>query len=638
MKKDIKKIGQEMVLLGTFEDYTIEEIIEVLRAADDLYYNDESSFLEDNEYDALRKYAQMIDPRHTYFLGVGSNVRGGKVKLPFEMGSLDQVDVGEITDWVGNWMLRREQLVITDKLDGISAMIVYNDAGQLQIAYSRGNGIEGADITRHIRLIPSVPEAVSGPMVIRGEIIIKKDDFPTVQSTVLSRSRVQYKNARNAVAGLMNAKKNDQRVYEFIQFVAYEIVGKECSKLDMLRALDLDKFLTPEVLVSEGNELTDLTLSEYLNTRRKHSPYEIDGVVIDVDSLAKRKQMNPTKDTLNPAYAIKFKVADAFNRAVAEVVGVEWSASKHGYLKPTICIQPVNLVGVTITRCTGFNAKFIRDGGIGRGAKIEITRAGDVIPFCKQVIKSTTPDMPDGEWEWNETGVDAVLIEHNDDVTVNRLTDFFASIDAPHLKKGNVAKLYAAGYTTIENIIKASASELVKILGENGDKVYRGLQTKLTDIPLFKLIGAHASARGIGIRKMKKLQQALGAEGLYQCNDIDLVAAQDGFDYKTAQKVVQCISEFKDFYAVICDCVTIADDNMVEEGSMKDQKVVFTGFRDKELEAAVEAEGGEMQNAVSGRTTIVVTANPNSNSGKVKKARDLGVKIVSIDEFKEMVQ
>lgn len=387
MTDKIAKLGREMVELGTYDNYSIEEIIEVLRAADNLYYNVHQSFLEDNEYDALRKFAEILEPYNPYFTGVGSDVRGGKVKLPYQLGSLDQVDVGEITDWVGNWSLQDEPMLITDKLDGTSAMVVYDEKGDLQIAYSRGNGVEGADITRHIRKFASVPKNVDRKMVVRGEVIIPKHHWEEVKQLVKTKSGALYKNPRNCVAGLMNAEKNVPVVYQTLRFVAYDILGDNTrNKEGMLRELSVRGFDIPYCDTMLGRELTDDTLALYLNKRREKTVYEIDGLVIDVNDISKREQMNPTRETLNPAYAIKYKVADASNLVHAEVIGVEWNVSKHGYLKPRIKIKPVELVGVTVQYCTGFNAKFVYDNKIQPGSIIAITRSGDVIPYCTRVV------------------------------------------------------------------------------------------------------------------------------------------------------------------------------------------------------------------------------------------------------------
>jgi NAD-dependent DNA ligase len=370
-------------IIRSFEDADFNELISALEAADDHYHNTGEPIVEDNEYDVAKRFAENSNPAHVYFTGVGSTVRGGKIKLPYQMGSLDQVEVGEIADWVRNWNLKDERVVVTDKLDGTSAMIVYNDLGELQIAYSRGNGIEGADITRHISRIPSVPRKVAIPgLVVRAEVIISTENFKTVQSIQPSRSGSPYKNPRNAVAGIMNAKTNNRDVYQYIDVIAYEMVkgaGTNIgSKQDHLENLEYEGFMVAPFGVMMGTALTDENLTDYLNSRRHLTRYEIDGLVLDVDSKSKRDEMNPTRSTLNPAYAVKYKVASADNIKNVRVIEVEWNVSKHGYYKPRVRIEPTELMGVTIQHATGFNAKFIADNSIGKGAVITITRSGDV--------------------------------------------------------------------------------------------------------------------------------------------------------------------------------------------------------------------------------------------------------------------
>src|SRR3989304_5383067 len=138
------------VTFGTIEDIPVQTIIEGLVLADDVYYNDDESPLTDNQYDTLRTYAQRLAPTDAYFTGIGSEVRGGKIKLPHKMGSLNQVYQGDFDKWVKTHSIQNEYITISDKLDGMSAMLVYGKDGKLQIAYSRGDGLNGADITRHI--------------------------------------------------------------------------------------------------------------------------------------------------------------------------------------------------------------------------------------------------------------------------------------------------------------------------------------------------------------------------------------------------------------------------------------------------------------------------------------------------------
>ena len=643
---DYRVIATQMTLLGSFEDFDTDQMIEVLVAADEAYHSSGEPIMEDSDYDAMRRYCQTSDPTNPYFIGVGSDVRGGKIPLPYPMGSLDQVEVGEIAKWVSDNDLRDEHMVTTDKLDGASAMVVYDEEGNFQIAYSRGNGTEGADISRHMKhIVPTKIDSGGEAFIIRGEVIISKTNFPIIQGKVRTSGGDVYKNARNMVSGCMNASSREAVVYKYIDFVAYEIVrpletGTHTDDLATLK--DLGFKTVHNLFIANGADLDDEGLAGILTERREKCDYEIDGLVIGVDNPFTRDRLSPTRDSLNPGHAIKYKVQDASNLAIAEVVEVEWNASKHGYLKPRVRILPVQLVGVTVQHATGFNAKFISDNGIGPGAKVQITRSGDVIPFIQEVIEPTTAGMPSGfDWEWNETGVDAVLTgEKTDEVIIGQMVAFFDSIDAPLLKTGNVTKLHETGFD-VAQIIQADEAMLCNVIGSNGSKVYAGLRAKLTNIPLYRLLGAFSNERGLGVRKMKKLQQALGHDEVLNLatDSYDRITAVEGFEHKTAQKVVVAVHEFHMFEREIVDHFTYDKTGGFNEagGELDGQKVVFTGFRDKGLQAAVEAQGGSMQSAVSGKTNILVASNPTSNSGKMKKARDLGVRVIGIDELKDIL-
>ena len=244
-----------------------------------------------------------------------------------------------------------------------------------------------------------------------------------------------------------------------------------------------------------------------------------------------------------------------------------------------------------------------------------------------------------GDWEWtiNDSGVEVDAVLKNPDqfetVVIKRMVDFFDKIDAPMLKEGNIQKLYDAGYRTIASIILAPRMAFTEVLGKNGNKVFEGLEEKLHNIPLYKIMGAYSTERGIGVRRMKKLQTALGRDDLYNCNDEDVFASVDGFDAITGKQAVKVVSQFIEFFAEVKDFVTIAEEEKVGS-SLAGEKVCLTGFRDKELSAQIESMGGSVQSSVSGKTTILVAKDPGSNTGKPKKAKDLGIPIMGIDEFK----
>lgn len=647
--KPIAQTAKEMFLLGSFEDHDINTIVMILKAADEQYFNQDQSFLMDVEYDGLKQYAVQLQPNHSYFLGVGAEVRGGKIRLPYPMGSLDQIYEGEITDWVGDHSLQNENMVVSNKLDGQSVMIVYDADGNLQIAYSRGNGIEGADVTRHIRQIPSVPKTVIEPcLVVRGEVIFPIHKFEEIKQKAKNRSGKEYKNARNAITGIMNAESNDPIVYPAIDFIAHGIVNSGEDKMEQLDRLMRNRFMAVANIIELGKKLTDEYLTYLLNTNRKVSEYEIDGLVVEADSAFRRKEMTPKRETINSGYAVKYKVADFTNVAITKVVNVEWNVSKHGYLKPRVEVEPVKLVGVTIKHATGFNAKFISDNKIGSGAEVQITRSGDVIPFIQKVLKpAASAAMPDVEWAWNETEVDALILNkhESEEVHIQQTLNFFRTLNAPLLKEGTVRTMFElCGYIDAEEAIQYmlnySLKEWVDSVGVNGKKIYQGLKQLLNGIPLYMLMGASPFfGRGLGTRKFKQLFKSVRIESVNDLSNITFaqIIGAEGFDEKTANKVLNGMMKFIHFYNNITDKTVVFDSVSVTGGTMTGQVVVFTGYRNKELEVLIEGEGGKIGSSVSGKTTLLTVADPNENSGKLKKARDLGIRIVSENELRDIL-
>lgn len=387
-----KQMVTDVFLLdGDLGDYLTSDLVDILRLADDMYFNEQESFLTDEQYDVVKLFSEKQDNTNAYFVGIGSNVRGGKIKLPHPMGSLVQSYTGEIEKWVEKHRLYTEKITISDKLDGVSGLVCY-DKKQFQIAYSRGDGTEGADISRHLRKMSSVPKTVYTEILeaVRGEIIISESNFKVLCDKGLkSRSGTVYKNSRNAVAGIMNAESNPDWVYEYIDFVAYEVVNPNYwSKGVQFENLKNYGFKTAPAFVIDGRRLTDAILVDMVINRRKDSDYALDGIVLEVNDADLRKKINPSRDTLNPEFARKYKTASDDNAAITTVLDIELNVSKNGYVKPTIIFEPVELMGVTVTRCTGFNMKFIYENKIQPGCKIRVTRAGDVIPFFLGVVEA----------------------------------------------------------------------------------------------------------------------------------------------------------------------------------------------------------------------------------------------------------
>lgn len=627
---------------------TIEEIVELLVACDDAYFNAFESILTDREYDILKRKAFAIEPSNEYFVKIGSDVRGGKIKLPYSMGSLNQVYEGEVSDWVKKYSLQKQEVVITDKLDGVSCLLVYN-GGNLSIAYSRGNGIEGADITRHIKDIPSVPKNIKDVdyLVVRAEIIMKDDVFAEKYSTT-------YKNSRNMASGMVNRKETDHLVLNDLDVVAYEIVAGNSSTVSMdkfnkkymLEILKSFGFLIANSTEVFGNKLNDIFLSNVLETARSNSPYTLDGLVITVnDHVSLNLQSNSS--SLNPEHSVKFKILtdDAIVETI--VVAVHWEVSKNGYLKPVVEIVPVELFGTTVTFATGFNGAYIKNNGIGRGAKVRITKSGMTIPFLVAVTHPVTPSLPKfdiyGGWGFNDSGVEIVVKDKEHPLIVmKQVLDFFEKFKVDLLKEATMTTIWATLPShkyddAICDICDYTESEWVKYIGANGSKIYKSLHQRLENATLETFLGgSRYMGVGFGVRKAKAL-----LNGMFDLPNelwmltVDQIVAKEGFDVKTADMVVTGLPASK---TLLERLETMNVIKFVEERKktmeLKDLVVVMTGFRDADLQYRIESKGGKVGSSVSKKTTHVIALTPNSGSGKTQKAIELGITVITPEDFK----
>lgn len=640
---------------GNIEDHSEEDLIAWLKVQDDLYENEGESEVDDTTYDRVRKLTELMYGANKYFTGVGSDVRGGKVKLPFAMNGLPQAYHGDVEGWLKPTYLQAATFCISDKLDGTSALVIYDANGDLQIAYSRGNGVEAADITRHIKRIHNIPKKITPQgqtFPVRMEIIIKMDEWDTVQANFKRSNGDEYKNPRNATAGFMNSSENDDGIYQYLRGVAYTKVDSDDTKEDQIAELKDLGFETARYSVFNHSEMTDAILAAFLTDQRDTTEYEIDGVVIDINERDIRKQCVENGDFITQ----KYKIADDSNVAIATVKDVPYRASKDGYLKPRINIHPVDLVGVTVSFATGFNAKFIKDNKIGPGAQIRITRSGDVIPY---VLATVTPAnvvaLPDpqehGDWHWSDNEVDAILddITGRKDVQVKRLVDTFTKLKIDHLKEGNIDKLYDLGYKTESDIINAEYTDLYMI-GEIGTKIYDSIDAKLRNsdgIYWPQLVGSlNILGRGIGVRKLSELYEAFNGN-IDMMFDVKAVSKVPGFDIKTAQKIADNMHKVDAFIQSVDGNLIIREytEPTAPSGSkMAGMSIVVTGFRDPDFEDKIRDEGGEIKSGVSAKVDYVVAKDPNSSSGKVKKARDINsknpkanIKVLGLKDFEKLL-
>ena len=532
IKKQITNFKTDgMSYLETLNETYLENII---RYANTAYYNTKKPLITDNEFDIIKEYMERKYPENEILENIGAEVLKNKVELPYEMPSMDKIkpDSNALQNWTKKYS---GPYVISSKLDGVSGL--YTTEGSKPKLYTRGNGKVGQDISYLLSVLKLPKEK---DIVVRGEFIIPKKVFE-------DKYLKTFANARNLVSGIINSKKIDEKTKD-LDFVVYEVIQPEIIPTRQMNKIEELGFKT--VLHQDDNALTNEKLSDILIDWRTNYEYEMDGIIVSDDKIYKRKSGNP-----DHAFAFKMVISDQV--AEAKVVDVIWQASKNGYLKPKVQIEPVKLGGVTIQYATGFNAKFIESNQIGIGAIIQIIRSGDVIPFIQSVIQSAEKaKMPNEEYHWTDTEVDIIVnnIDENDVVKEKNITAFFTSLKVDGLSSGNVKRFMKAGYKSISGILKMSKEDFEKIEGFKSkmiEKVYTSIQTKVKEASLLDImVASNMLGRGLGERKMKPIIEAYpNILTTTESNDkkIKMLQEVNGIGIENAKSFVINIPRFLEF-------------------------------------------------------------------------------------------
>jgi NAD-dependent DNA ligase len=631
MEKKIKLITKysDEKLQEYFNTENLKILHEMKLYADNYYYNEgkETGF-DDYQYDMLKETLQRREPN--YKVPIGAKIREGenRVKLPFWLGSMDKFkpeDETEIKKWINK--NNSTKYIIEDKLDGVSCLVIFKK-NNIKL-YTRGDGVIGADISYLAPYFDTIPEKLDVDIAVRGELIMPIEVFNQKYSK-------DYANPRNMVAGRIGAKKIREGISD-IKFIAYEIVGdgimdKPSTQLKYLQQLG---FSTVKNEIVET--ITTENLIETFLRFKKGNVFEIDGIIIQPDKKYERNIDG------NPDYAFAFKMRLKDNIVKTEVVNVTWNVSKWGQLKPRIKIKPVNLGGVNITYTTGFNAKYIYDNKIGEGAKIKITRSGDVIPYIVEIVeKAKEPDMPVVSWKWNKSGVDIITDELDAIMCIKLLDSFFDKLNVKQLGEQRIGKIYVSGLDTLLKIISASQKRISNVEGigdKIGQTIYTNIRKSLQNVYVADILGA-SGIFGFGIGKSRvnnlfdeipdilEYNKTMTKKELYT-----KIMQIEGFSDITTKNIIDNIDWAIKFVNAL-DNFAVFKKRIVVGNNMSGIKVVFTGFRDTDLQEKIVSRGGKVSNSISKNTNILVVANKNAKlSGKARDAKKLGIEILEKDEF-----
>lgn len=608
---------------------TLDRLVQRIQQANDAYHNTSTPIYTDAEYDALVEELESMDPSHAVLQHVGAPIEGAKRKLPIPMPSLQKMKTQEaLARWSKKYP-KNTSVIVSDKEDGVSILLYKKHNGKTLLT-TRGNGLQGRDVSHLLEILPKdAVEVIPPNTMVRGEFVLPKT----------------YNNARNLVAGAVNAKQPDANTVKNIVFLAYQLYPGDKSQVspsDGFTRLAAYGFSIPPTSQHALHAMEESTLVSLYQSRVQTSVYDIDGLVLaaDVPTGVPENESYP-KDT------VAFKTMQTHITKQTEVTEVRWNQSKDGILIPVVHFTPIVIDGATIRKVTGIHAAFVQKSGLGPGAHILVVRSGGVIPRLLETLVQAPEgaalprDIP---FVWDGPHIRAT---NTDALDPTQVLHFFRTLNPKGVSDKTFTKLIEAGYPTIQAILALTPAEITALDGFQRKSAEMIVQAIAEAVQRAKcedwVIASNKLGRGIAYRKLQMILEhhPLFAMRTQLPSEADLIKIP-GIQKATAAKFLEGIPQvlvFLQTHAAWC-LEAPRPSSEAKEGVPPVSKtcenfyVVMTGARDKALQEAIVACGGTLQNAVSSKTTHVIAANPTENTSKLQKARERDIPILTPDAFR----
>lgn len=641
----------------------MKELVEKLDQAAKTYYQEDREIMSNQEYDSLYDQLEQLEKETGTVLTNSPTVRVGyeavnelpKEEHPSPMLSLDKTKDREVLrGFIGN-----HKCLLSWKLDGLTIVLTYEN-GELVKAVTRGNGIVGEVITNNARVFKNIPLRIpyKGQLVLRGEAIITYSEFERINETI-GDADAKYKNPRNLCSGSVRQLNNEITAKRNVRFYAFALVSAQDVDFSNSREQQFIWLKKQGFEVVEYKVVTSESLDEamdYFSKAIVNNDFPSDGLVVTYDDIAYGESLGSTAKF--PRNSFAFKWADEMRET--RLVDMEWSPSRTGLINPVAIFEPVELEGTTVSRASVHNISIVKELQLGIGDTIKVYKANMIIPqIAENLTRSGNLVIPD---KCPVCGREARIRKENDvetlycmnpDCVAKKIKSFslFTSRDAMNidgLSEATLEKFIAKGF--IHNFgdifeIGRYKDQIVEMEGF-GQKSFDNLMVSLEkakETTLAKVIYS-LGITGIGLANAKVICK-------YFDDDIEKIRYAEEEEISSIEGIGPVIA------GSLADYFKSAENNqkldhllshlhLVHEETSAEQvfagkTFVITGsvehFSNRsEAKEFIEARGGKVTGSVTKKTDYLINNDKTSASSKNKKAQELGIPILSEEDFLEL--
>ena len=638
----------------------MKDLVKKLNQAAKAYYQEDREIMDNREYDALYSKLEQMEKEIGIVLADSPTVNVGYEAvdaLPKEthespMLSLDKTkDREALREFIGE-----HKTLLSWKMDGLTIVLTYEN-GQLQKAVTRGNGIVGEVITNNARVFKNIPLkiAYTGRLVLRGEAVITYSDFERINNS-LEDVDARYKNPRNLCSGSVRQLNNQITAERNVRFYAFSLVSAQDEDMHNSREYQMEWLKSQGFEVVEYRTVTGATLDaamDYFSRAVETNDFPSDGLVALYDDIAYGDSIGSTAKF--PRNAFAFKWADEIRETTLKEI--EWSPSRTGLINPIAVFEPVELEGTTVSRASVHNVSIVKELQLGIGDSIQVYKANMIIPqIAENLTRSSNLTIPD---VCPACGHQTEIIKENDvealyctnpDCAAKKIKAFtlFVSRDAMNidgLSEATLEKFIARGF--IHNFgdiyeINRYRDEIINMDGfgqKSFDNLLESLE-KSRDTTLAKVIYSLGIAN-IGLANAKVICRHFDDDlEAIRHADLEEISAIDGIGPVIAGNLVDYFQKEENnqkLDQLLCH-LRIQKEEKTGEQIFAGMNFVITGslnhFSNRsEAKNLIESLGGKVTGSVTKKTAYLINNDQTSGSSKNKKARELGIPILSEEDF-----